>query len=72
MKQKQTHRHSKQIYGDQPGKGVAEGYIRRVRLADTSYYIWNSQGPTEKHREVYSISCNKQNGKEDDIVYTCM
>jgi len=39
IKQKQTHRHRKQIYGNQRSKG-------HLRLADTYYYIENQQqGP---------------------------
>ena len=37
-KQKQTHRHRKQIYGNQRGKG-REGQIRNLGLIDTHYYI---------------------------------
>ena len=36
MKQKQTHRHRKQTYSYQKGKGVEEGWIRSLRLADTN------------------------------------
>ena len=38
-KQKKTHWHSKQIYGYQRGKGVGEGEIKSLGLADTNYYI---------------------------------
>ena len=42
-KQKQTHRHRKQIYGYQRVRGE----IRSLGLADTNYYIQNKQqGPT--------------------------
>ena len=36
---KQTHRHRKQTYGYQRGKGVGEGEIRSLGLAGTKYYI---------------------------------
>ena len=37
-KQKQTHRHRKQTYGCQGGKGEWEGQIRSMELTDTNYY----------------------------------
>ena len=36
-KQNKTHRHRKQIYGYQSRKGVGEGYIGSLGLADTNY-----------------------------------
>ena len=36
-KKKQTHRHGKQTYGYQRGKGGRD-YIRSVELTDTNYY----------------------------------
>ena len=39
MKEKQTHRHRKQTYGYQNGKGVWKGQNRSLGLADTHYYI---------------------------------
>ena len=47
-KQKQTHRHGKQTYGHQSGKGE-EGCIRSLGLTHTHKYIYkidNQQGPT--------------------------
>ena len=44
IKQKQTHRHRKQIYGYQRGKGLGEGWIESLGLADTSSCIGNMQG----------------------------
>ena len=38
-KQKQTHRHREQTDGYQRGKGVQEGSIRSLGLADTNYYM---------------------------------
>ena len=38
-KQKETHRHRKQIYGYQRGK-VGEGWIRSMGLTDTHYCIY--------------------------------
>ena len=38
-KQKQIHRHRKQIYGYQRGKGLGEGWIESLGLADKSYCI---------------------------------
>ena len=39
IKQKQIQRHREQTYGCQRGKGVEEGYIRSLGLADANYYI---------------------------------
>ena len=54
-KQKQTHRHRKQIYDYQRGK--------RNKLGICIYQIHTTidkqQGPTAWHRELYSISRNK-------------
>ena len=38
IKQKQTHRHSKQTYGYQRGERGGEGKIRSMGLTDTNYY----------------------------------
>ena len=38
-KQKQTHRQRKKTDGYQRGKGLQEGSIRSLGLADTNYYI---------------------------------
>ena len=40
-KQKQTHRHRKQIYGYQRGEGRREGQIRSMGITNTSNYTWN-------------------------------
>ena len=36
-KQKQTHRHRKQIYGYRRGEGVKERQIRSMGLTETNY-----------------------------------
>ena len=41
-KQKQTHRHRKQTYGYQRGKGIGRDKIRRLGLTDMHDYIYNS------------------------------
>ena len=38
-KQKQTHRHRRQIYGYQRGGGMGERWIGSLELADVNYYI---------------------------------
>ena len=38
-KQKQTHRHRKQTYDCQGGKGVGEGWIGSLGLAGANYYM---------------------------------
>ena len=59
-KQKQTHRHRKQTYNYQSGKGWGginwEFRINRY----TILYIKQikNQGPTVWHKQLYSISCN--------------
>ena len=40
-KQKQTHRHKEQTCGCQGGKGVGEGWIGSLGLADANCYIQN-------------------------------
>ena len=39
-KQKQTHRHRKQTYGYQWGKGREQGKIRGMGLTDMNYYSY--------------------------------
>ena len=39
MKQKQVHRHRKQIDGCQGKGGLEEGRTARLELADANYYI---------------------------------
>ena len=34
------------------------------------YKIEKQQGPTVQHRELYSMSCNKLNGKESEKEHT--
>ena len=39
------------------GRGLEEGWSRRLGLADVSFHIWmDKQGSTIEHREIYSIS----------------
>ena len=40
MRQKQTHRHREQTCGCQGGRGVEEGWIGSLGLADANYYIY--------------------------------
>ena len=40
-KLKQTHRHREQTSGCQGGRGVREGWIGSLGLADTHYYIYD-------------------------------
>ena len=59
-KQKQTHRHRKQIYGYQRGKGGRDRLgVWDQQIQTTIYKRGKQQGPTVEHREVYSVSCNK-------------
>ena len=74
IKQKQTHRHKKQTYGYQKGKGEA-GQTRYLgvtdihhkigkqiytikQVTDIHHKIGKQQVPTVQHRELYSISYN--------------
>ena len=58
MKQKQTHRHRKQISGCPGGGEMGDGNLGFVYA---NYYIRmdKQQGPTVQHRELYSSSCDK-------------
>ena len=60
-KQKQTHRHRKQTYGYQGGKGVREDKlgVRDQQIQTTIFKIDKQQRPTIQHKELYSISCSK-------------
>ena len=54
-----------------PGaKGVREGQIRSLGLADTNQYVQTKQqGPNVQHRELYSLSCNKNHdGKGNTLM----
>ena len=42
-KQKQTHRHSEQMWGCMGGGGVGKGWTRNLGLADVNYYVYNEQ-----------------------------
>ena len=62
-KQEKTHRHRKQTYGYQRGKG-RRGEEDKLggwdyQIQTTIYKIDKLQGPTIKHRELCSISYNK-------------
>ena len=58
-KQKQTHRHRKQIYCYQRGKeGRDKLGVWDERMHTTVYKIDKQQGPTVQHRELYSVFCN--------------
>ena len=43
MKLQQTHRHREQTCGCQRGKGMGEGRIGTLVLADANYYILNGK-----------------------------
>ena len=58
-KQKQTHRHRKQTYGYQRGKGRGEKLGVWDKHIQTTIYKIDKQGPTVENRELYSISYNK-------------
>ena len=60
-KQKQTHRHGKQIYGYQRGNGEEEDKLSvwDKQIQNTIYEIDEQQGPTIQHGALYSISCDK-------------
>ena len=60
-KQKQTHRHRKQTYGYQVGKGGGRDKLGvwDQQIHTTIYKVDKQQGPTVQYRELYSISYNK-------------
>ena len=62
-KQKQTHRHTKQTYGYQRGKGRDKLGVWDQQIQTTTYKIDKQQGPTVQHRGLYSISSNKPKWK---------
>ena len=65
-KQKQTCRHSKQIYGYQRGKeGERSQELGINRYNTATREIDNQQGPTVQIRELYSIICNNLWCKKD-------
>ena len=56
---KQTHRHRKQAYGYQRGKGGRDKLeVWDQQIHTTIYKTGKQQGPTVQHRELYSIFCN--------------
>ena len=58
-KQKETHRHRKQIYGYQRGKAGGDKVgVWDQQIQTTIYKIDKQQGPTVQHRELYSVSFN--------------
>ena len=66
IKQKQTHRHRKQIYGYQRGKGVGKDKLGvwDQQIHTIIYKTGSQQGPTVQHRELDSILYNNPYGKE--------
>ena len=59
IKQKPTHRHRKQTYVSQRGKGGRDKLgVWDEQKHTTVYKIDKQQGPTVEHRELYSASCN--------------
>ena len=60
-KQKQTHRHRKQMYGYQRGNEAGEGINWEFEIniyTLTIYKLNNQKEPTVQHKEVYSMSCH--------------
>ena len=58
-KQKQTHRHRKQNYGYQRGKGDRDKLgVWDKQIHTIIYKIDKQQEFTVEHKELYSISCN--------------
>ena len=56
-KQKQTHKHRKQTYGKEKGRGINEGF--GVKTDTLLYYkVDNKPGPTVRHGDLYSIAYN--------------
>ena len=45
-KEKQSHRHREQTCGYQGGKGIGEGWIESLGVADAITYKMDKQGPT--------------------------
>ena len=71
VKQKQTQRCKEQICGCQ-GRGEEwEGRTGSLGLADANFInrMYKQQGPSVQHRELYSISCDKPNGKQYEKEY---
>ena len=62
MKQKQTHRNKGQTYGFQVAGGVEEG-VQDQQMQTIMPRMDKQQGPTVKHRELYSISNNRPSWK---------
>ena len=59
-KQKQTHRHRKQTYSYQRGKGERDKFgVWDQQIQTTIRKVDKQQGPTVQYRELYSISYNK-------------
>ena len=58
IKQNQTHRYRKQIYGYQSGKGEDKLGVWDLQIWTTIYKICKQQGPTIYYREQYLITCN--------------
>ena len=74
MKQKQTHR--EQTCGCQGGGGwEREGLGAWDQQMKVSIHRMDKQqGPTVQHRELYSIFCDKPDGKEyvKEYIYICI
>ena len=62
MKQKQTHRKKEQTCGFQVGEGGEEG-VQDQQMQTIIPRMDKQQGPTVKHRELYSISYNRPTWK---------
>lgn len=58
-KQKQPHRHGKQTYSHQRGKGAGINSEVGINIYMLLIHkIDNPQGPTVEHRELHSMLCN--------------
>jgi len=61
-KQKQIHRHRKEIYGyhREKERGKDKLGVWDSQIHSTIYKTEKQQGFTVKHRELYSVSCDNQ------------
>ena len=71
MKQKQTYRHRKQIYGYQKGKGEKDKLgIWDQQIQTTMCKADKQQSPTVQYRNYIQYLIIKHNGKEYEKEYT--
>ena len=69
IKQEQTHRHRKQIYGSDRRKRNKLGVWNEQIHSPAVWKIDKRPGPTIKRRELYSIPCNNLSGEEPEVEY---